>query len=222
MSALSIKLKLMLGFKFLLNWLLPFECVLCHRPGSLLCQNCYQLIQFYPSLQPQQLQVHQGIDAIYVLAYYQPPIKNLIQALKYQRVKAAAKLLAELVYWHLNLPKVDLVCFVPSSQLRLSNRGFNQTRLICNHLAQLLNIKTLPVLQKTKATARQASLKKPGERLKNLHQVFELSQPELDLTNKHVLLIDDVISTGATVSQCARVLKQAGTRTVSVLALARS
>ncbi len=212
----------MLGFKLLLNLLFPSECVLCHQHGSLLCERCYRLIQYYPSLQPQQLQVPQDIDAVYVLAYYQPPIKNLIHILKYQRVKSAAKLLAELIYWHLDLPQFDLICFVPSSKLRRSNRGFNQTQLISNHVAQLLDIKTLPILQKIKATARQASLRTPGERLKNLSQVFELKNPNIDLTNKHILLIDDVVSTGATVSQCAQVLKQAGTQTVSVLAVARS
>ncbi len=205
-----------------LDFVFPKTCVLCQNPGNLLCKRCYRLIHFYPHLEPKQLQVHQAIDQVQVLAHYQPPIKNLIHALKYKRVKAAAALLAQICYFHLDFTSIDCVCCVPSSKLRISNRGFNQSKLIAENLAELLQVEYLAILKKSKATARQASLKNREQRIQNIQNVFLLKPAAVNLNNKTILVVDDVISTGATVSGCAQVLKQAGAAQVVAAAIARS
>lgn len=205
-----------------LDLIFPETCVFCHNPGNLLCKRCYRLIHFYPHFKPEQLQVHQATDEIQILAHYQPPVKNLIHALKYQRVKAAAAVLAQICYFHLKLQHIDSVCCVPSSKLRISNRGFNQSELIAKNLAKLLQVEFLAILKKIKATARQASLKNREQRLQNIKNAFGLNETAVNLNNKTILLVDDVISTGATVSGCAQILKQAGAAKIVVAAIARS
>lgn len=207
---------------FCLNWIFPRQCVLCSKSGALLCRRCYQLIQFYPPFKPNQLQAGQSIDSVKILAHYQPPIKNLIHTLKYQRVEGAAKSIAELMHIHLDLPPADFICCVPSSKLRISNRGFNQSRLIAEELSGLIRAKFIPILTKVRNTARQASLKNPGKRLNNLNTAFQLAGSTKIVSNKSILLVDDVISTGATLNECAQILKKAGVSQVTAVAAARS
>lgn len=119
----------------------------------------------------------------------------------------------------LPIPKVDGAIPVPLHNKRLHQREFNQTASISRHLSKELKIPLmLHVLKKTKETPPQTDVT-GKERLKNIKNVFAASEEIKDLD---LLVIDDVITTGATIRECAKALIKAGAKSVTVIALARS
>lgn len=115
---------------------------------------------------------------------------------------------------------IDMVIPVPLERGRERQRGFNQSALLAQYLAQ--NVSLLypgQALRKLKKTAPQVNLTRE-DRLVNLSGAFSLN-PRISLSAKRILLIDDVYTTGATVSECSRVLLKAGAKEVNILTLAR-
>ena len=115
----------------------------------------------------------------------------------------------------------DLILIpAPLHRIKFNQRGYNQSELIAAGLAKYLNAESAnDCLFKIKSTKDQASLKE-GKRLENLKNSFLCIKPWL-ITGKRVLLIDDVYTTGTTMNECAKVLKEAGAREIVGLAIAR-
>lgn len=114
---------------------------------------------------------------------------------------------------------IDLVTWVPIHPRKLKLRGYNQAELLAKALSFNLGLPCMDLLSKKKETKPQSKLNRE-ERLKNILGVFE-PKPSIMVFGKRILLVDDVITTGATASECARVLKKMGAEKVYVLALAR-
>lgn len=145
-------------------------------------------------------------------------MKEAIHLLKFNGVKRLSKPLGFMLS-ELPIPKVDGIIPVPLHHERLHQRGFNQTASISRHLAKNLKIPLmLDVLKKTKKTPPQTDVT-GKERLKNIKNVFAASE---EIKGLDLLVIDDVITTGATVRECAKTLIKAGAKSVTVVALARS
>jgi predicted amidophosphoribosyltransferase len=104
----------------------------------------------------------------------------------------------------------------------MSNRGFNQAKLIANKFSTLADIPFKSLLVKKKDSQRQASLHNPGQRLDNLKDTISSRNPNIDLCNKEIILIDDVVSTGATLNACAQILKEQKVKKVIAMTVARS
>lgn len=209
-------------FDKILDIILPPYCVCCKKTGKLLCDQCYRLIHF--NLQPNSnpLMNCEFLDQVCVLALYQPPISKLIQELKYKRVKKTAELLAKLLYYHLSIPETDFITWAPISRGRLNERGFNQAELIAKKLSKLIEVPTINLLIKNKETKKQAksSLK---ERITNLEGSFVFNHfYDALIDDASVLIVDDVISTGSTLNECAKILKTAKANKVIGLAVAQS
>jgi ComF family protein len=108
---------------------------------------------------------------------------------------------------------------VPLSRQRLRTRGYNQAGLLADQIAQTVGARVVPdALERTDRPPQQTL--PAAERLENLDGVFTCRRPT-DVKNRRVLLIDDVVTTGATVSACANALAGAGARRVSAMAFAR-
>lgn len=117
------------------------------------------------------------------------------------------------------LKDIDVIIPIPLSNQKMKARGYNQSEYIALGLSEILNIplNTTSVIR-TKHTETQTR-KSRAERLENMHSAFEI-QNEKDLEGKHVLLVDDVITTGATLESCAlRILKEKNTK-ISIVTLA--
>lgn len=124
--------------------------------------------------------------------------------------RAGAELLAE----------ADIIMPVPLHRWRLWRRRYNQAALLGMELARLTGRPCVPdALQRVRATPSQGT-KGRGERRRNVRGAFRVARPEL-VGNRRVLLIDDVLTSGATVEECARVLRHAGAAAIDVLTLAR-
>jgi ComF family protein len=149
---------------------------------------------------------------------YTGTLREAIHLLKFRQVKRLARPLGELLA-DLAVPSADLVVPVPLSLKGLRERGFNQTLLMARPFAKR---RGLPLegrlLFKKKETPPQTSLSRSA-RLRNLRGTFAVRGA---LSGERILLVDDVITTGATVSECTKALLRAGASEVCVAALARA
>ena len=113
----------------------------------------------------------------------------------------------------------DLIVPVPLHPARERERGFNQAGLLAELLSRRMSIQAKPVLERTRYTTTQTAFDR-AERMENLQGAFHLRR-NADVRELQVLLIDDVLTTGSTLSECARVLKKAGARSVHAATAAR-
>ncbi len=187
-----------------LDLLFPPHCVACGRVGSFLCPRC--LCRLRPAA-PRSLS---AFDDVRVRAGYGEPISTAIQALKYDHqtrmAEVLGKLLAETVAearW-----PIDVVCAVPLHPKRLRERGYNQAALLAGVVAQVQRWSFVPqAVSRVRETASQVHLN-AQERQANMVAAFA-ADPRL-VAGQRVLVIDDVLTTGATLSACAEALRAAG------------
>jgi ComF family protein len=152
---------------------------------------------------------------------YEGLLEQAIHLYKYRKQPSLAGPLTELMLvWRDRLPPCDLVLAVPLHPKRLRMREFNQALLLADRVAKRLALPlSLDHLVRVRATLPQTKLDRK-ERAGNVRRAFAVQrQPEL--VDRRVLLVDDVMTTGATVNECAKVLRRAGVTSVVVLTLAR-
>ncbi|MDA1312363.1 MAG: ComF family protein [Acidobacteria bacterium] len=149
-------------------------------------------------------------------------LRRLIHLLKYDRMRPLAKPLAGMMATVLaSLPVPDLVVPVPLYRARRWRRGFNQALALSEELGRQAGIRCeARVLRRIRATQPQAGLSY-AERKRNVANAFVVRQRDR-VAGKTVLVIDDVMTTGATLDACARALKKAGARSVLALTAARA
>jgi ComF family protein len=158
---------------------------------------------------------------------YEGSLREVVQCLKYRGKTQLARPLGRLMhaayrrFWP--PPAVEAILPVPLHRRRLRGRGFNQALLLVRRWPQAPAEPRVPVecgvLVRTRATLPQAGLDRRA-RQSNISNAFAVRRPER-VAGRRLLLVDDVITTGATVGECARVLKECGAERVDVLALAR-
>ena len=114
------------------------------------------------------------------------------------------------------------ITWVPLSEKRLRQRGYDQARLLAESMAEELGLeKPRPLLRKLRDTRAQSSLREEKERKENVKGVYEVIDPAL-VKGAHILLVDDVVTTGSTLMSCAAALWKAGAQEVSAITLARA
>lgn len=207
------------------NILFPHWCCGCRQIGTLLCDNCFENIDYFS--QPIHLPLKEmHLDKVWVLSTYEGIARSLITTLKYQAVIDVGKVLAELLYYTLAMPRADALVPVPLHTKRLQERGFNQSSLIANELGVITHTPVYDLLKRNIYTAPQALVHDRTKRVSRLDNCFA---PNPDTTayliDTHklphcVLLIDDVVTTGTTLNECAKVLKSIGIKEVEGLAIA--
>jgi ComF family protein len=157
---------------------------------------------------------------------FEPPLVAAVHAFKFARcAHLGPALAAPLAAWlreHRHLGAADLVVPVPLHPWRRLRRGYNQAELLARPLAARLGLPFLDALVRRRSTPPQSRLPR-GSRLRNVQDAFRPRHRHCrHLTSRHVLLVDDVATTGATLDAAARALKAAGARTVTAVTLART
>lgn len=178
-----------------------------------ICSSCREKISFIPL--PENWQ--EGC-----LGFYEGLLQEIIHKLKYQGQVQLAEPLGGLLAEHLkgNWTQVEGLIPIPLHTKRLQKRGFNQVQLIAAALGRNLGLAVWSdLLVRIRDTASQVELGRK-ERLKNLTGAFQLVQPQL-VKNKRLLLLDDVLTTGATTTEAKKVLLKAGATEVKILVVAR-
>jgi ComF family protein len=152
---------------------------------------------------------------------YAGSLREALHAFKFGGKRTLARPLADLVLeqWGALLgPHVDALVAVPLTRDRERERGFNQSALLAAHLGAASGLPVKPRwLSRCRPTRPQTELT-AGERRRNVEHAF-VSSPRVG--GAHVVLVDDILTTGATAAECARTLRAAGARVVGVLAVAR-
>jgi len=164
-----------------------------------------------------------GFDAAYCFGSYEGVLRQLIHLYKYGKVKTLAGPLADMMVRALPRDeRFDAITPVPLHWRKLWSRGFNQSALLARALARRSGIPFVQALRRTRSTAAQAGLSNTSRR-KNVTAAFRARRAVVaeKLAGRRILLIDDVMTTGATAAACAYALKRAGAARVALLTIAR-
>ena len=162
-----------------------------------------------------------GFDAVYSYGSYEGPLRKLIHLFKYGKIQPLARPFADLLARVLpREQRFDCVVPMPLHWRRRWERGFNQSELLAREIARRWNAPLNRALKRVKDTAPQAGLTN-AQRRANVTGAFAMSRG-VHLDGARVLLVDDVLTTGASAAACARVLKRAGAAHVALLAVARA
>jgi len=198
----------------ILDILFPRVCVGCGKEGKYICDKCKVFISECEST---ETRVSENLDGLISVWDYDGLIKELIQMIKYQGV---ADIIKELI----SQVNLDIYCsyitYVPMFRKREKRRGFNQAEIIAKELAKKSETRSLSLLEKVVDTEDQTKLDKE-KRIENVKGSFK-SCVKLSLTQREVLLVDDIFTTGATMRECCKVLKQSGIKKVWGFTLART
>ena len=163
------------------------------------------------------------LTSVVALYLYDGAPALAVKALKYKNKRALALPMGRLLYGGLAMcGEVDLVVPIPLHKSRLRQRGFNQASLLLSDIeARGTPAVDHRLLQRVRKTSSQAGLSRQG-RLRNVKGAFRVKASEKEgLKGKRVLLVDDVLTTGSTLTACASALKRAGAASVSALVFAR-
>ena len=207
--------------KFILDIIFPIECLGCGREEEWLCINCFKKIM------PNIRVIHgKNLDKVITLySYDNEVIKKLIHGLKYKFMEDLALPLGALLSKELKkmeeqVGKPDFIAPIPLHKKRLLERGFNQAELLALKISECFGWPVEKnVIMRSRLTASQVDLDEAG-RKENMKDAFSATDLAKAL-NQKIILIDDVFTTGATMEECARVLKNVGAREVLGLALAK-
>lgn len=228
----------------LADLLLPPACALCglllQRPDQVACTECQaELEPLQTPLCARCGQPHAGsglcpqchggeyrLELIRAPLAFGESVQRAVLGLKVGRKTRLAPFLAGLIAAaelpDLRLSSRQLLVPVPLHQDRLRSRGFNQSALIARELSRLAGVPNAPLhLVRTRPTPSQSEMKTRQDRLKNVAGAFAV-MPRHPFSEKDLCLVDDVVTTGATLESCAGELLRAGARSVVAVAVARA
>ncbi len=204
-----------------LDLLFPPKCVLCRGVLPLgeknICLSCRENQEMCPK---SKTKLH-FLDSYSAVWYYEGNVRRSILRLKFSRARHLAPPLGRILAEHIReeYPDADIITWVPISTLRRLKRGYDQMELVARSAGYALEKAPVRLLKKSKHNKPQSGLHSYRERRANVEGVYEIVNPAR-VAGKRVLLLDDVITTGATAGECAKVLRQWGAREVHCAAIA--
>jgi ComF family protein len=218
-------------FQRLVEYLAPAECLVCGREGDVLCgvcrdqvliakaSTCYRCNKLTDDWRVcATCRNHTKLARVVVASHYDGPVQELIKLLKYQQAVAAGGIAASWLAAALDAGQYDLIIPVPSAPGRERQRGYNQAAVIAQSLAQQLALPYLDALGRS-SESRQVGQSRQA-RLTQVQGTIYLKTSVL-VPQTRILLVDDVVTTGATLSECAAVLKAMGAKAVSAAVVAK-
>lgn len=232
--------------KQFIEHLLPAQCLVCALSSNnkliclycekkilsqrQYCSHCALTLNISADYCGDCLQKDYVFDHIHALGDYKKPLSVLIKQLKYQKSLVAGELLAELLlksvlnrYSKQQLSEYDYLLATPLHPKKLRLRGFNQTQIIADSLHKALNI---PLLENTivrdKETTAQEGLT-VSKRRRNLANAFKIKHNSTrEIKGKNIIVIDDVVTTGATMNSLCKYLKKKGANKITIFCISRT
>jgi len=202
----------------------PFDCLGCQKEGALVCSECqthslppqprccYKCLKTVPGSLCTTCRQSTALRRVWVAVSYEGVAAQLINRLKFSRTQAAGSIIAHIMSNQLpTFPEDTIVVHAPTASQRVRQRGYDQAQLIARELARFKALPYQPLLRR-KGKTRQVGANRQ-ERLQQLQSAYYCPRPEL-VRGVKVLLIDDVLTTGATIETAAKVLKRAGAKEV--------
>ena len=207
-----------------LDYFFPPICGMCGEINeNYICNNCYENIKKIKKCVINEYNNRNFSKHLYIFKY-EGIIRNKIIEYKFEDKGYLYKMFAKIILSDKKtcnfIKKYDVIIPVPISKKRKKKRGYNQSELVANELAQKLNQDIwTDIIIKKKDNKPQSELNKL-ERIKNVEDIYEINKP-IEVKNKKVLLLDDIYTTGSTVNEIARKLKQNQTQEIGVITLAK-
>lgn len=210
----------------LLDLLFPPRCIFCRsilKQGECgICAHCQKELPWITGEEANQK--FEFVSSCVSPLRYQGEVRESVHRYKFSDRSGYAKtygtLLAQCITDHLK-DKYDLITWVPLSAKSLKQRGYDQSMLLALSAALELNDVAVETLRKARNTDAQSSLKEDAARRANVLGAYEVVDPDL-IEGKRILLIDDVVTTGSTLSECARTLRTYGAADVVCATLTRA
>ena len=208
-----------------LDLLFPPKCPFCQRiledPRALVCPDCQGEL---PWLQgAEALRAVEGLEGCLSPLAYRDRVPEAVRRYKFPGDPSCGapfgRLMAQCARDCLREP-VDLVTWTPLSRARKRKRGFDQAELLARTAAKELGLPVRPLLEKVRNNGPQSHLEDETARRANVQGVYRLR--EADLSGLRILLVDDVVTTGSTLGECGRLLRDAGAEAVWGLTLAQA
>lgn len=206
----------------MLRIIYPPKCILCTRfltkEETDLCHDCRIHTEPFPGTKTSIPFVAHWTS----LWYYKDNVRSSIHRFKFGNRRHYAESYSRLLGLRLCdsiYNEADLITWVPVSTLRMLRRGYDQSKLLAKALGKELSLPVVRVLKKIRHTPPQSLLGHAPQRRANVLNAYKIIDPKL-VTGKRILLLDDVVTTGATASECAKVLLTAGAKEVNLATIA--
>lgn len=184
-----------------------------------ICHECFNKIESVPLFNP--LEGTKSVNYYVSGYYYNETLKTLIHRYKFNGEYGFADLFSSMLFDRIKdikeLYDFDFITSVPISRQRFLNRGYNQAELIAKQISELLDIPYVPCIYKHKHTIAQSLLKK-SKRINNIRGAFIADKQRVN--NKRILLLDDIVTTGSTMNECANELLKNNAQFVAGVSLA--
>lgn len=210
----------------LIEWLLdliyPPRCMLCRKllqkGEKHICHNCASELPDYDGAPPQ---VEHATRCVVTFAYT-GALREAFLRYKFEGYRHYAPQFGAWMAVTIRdklMGQFDILTYAPVSEKRKRERGFDQSELLCQSVSKALDVPVLRTLEKRTHTAAQSSLHDAAARAKNVSGVYRALDAK-NFRGKRILIIDDIVTTGATLGECCRVLIDAGAQSVCCAALA--
>ena len=206
----------------ILDLLYPPKCAFCgtlvSREDAGICPACLRDL-------PRTADLRRSADFVTGVTaplYYEGTVRQAMLRYKFNGAPARGEVYGRLIAGELRRTEktdFDAVTWAPLSRQRLRRRGYDQARILAEAAAGELGLPCVPLLRKVRHTPPQSGIGEPEARRANVSGVYTAADAG-GTAGKRILLIDDIITTGATISECARVLLLAGAESVHAAALA--
>ena len=212
-------------FTPLLDLLYPPRCAFCRKlvkSGETVCGHCRDTL---PYTVGNSVEKHGDFFQVCVAPlYYEKDVRESLHRYKFGEATgyadAYAPLVADCVRDRLT-GEYDLISWVPLSRKRLRERGYDQSKLLAEAVAPLLGGEAVSTLEKPKDVAKQSTVGSAEKRRANIAGAYRVPDAGR-IGGKRILLIDDIVTTGSTLGECARTLLEAGAERVVCAAVART
>lgn len=206
----------------ILDFFFPPRCAFCgailEESGDGVCSACRKAL-------PRAAETERKCDFVRAYTapfYYEEPVRQGMLAYKFRNAPSHGKVFGRMIGEDLlrrGIDGFDLISWVPLSAKRHRRRGYDQARLLAEAAAEALGTTAVPLLRKARDVSPQSRLRTPEERRANISGCYVVRSADA-VRGKRILLIDDIITTGSTLSECARMLLTAGAVSVRGAALA--
>lgn len=204
--------------KEIINIFYPQICGFCGEKINerYTCRKCLNIIEYYQEMVVIPASVeNKYYDKIFSALHYKGVFKSKMLSYKFHNTKYVGMAFAEILTGLIRKYNIDadIIIAVPISKERLRERGYNQSAVIAKKVSEFTKIKYKEdILIKNKNNLRQSELKL-NERKENVKDAYSIKNIE-NIKNKKIILIDDIFTTGATLNECSKILKQNGARKV--------
>lgn len=211
-------------FDYILSLIYPPKCVFCGTviDKSDICEECEKSLPFTKG--DSIYQKFPFVDKCISPLYYKDYVRRAVLRFKFAGCSCYSRrlggIMSECAENNLDCGSIDMISCIPLSRKRIHDRGYNQAELLAKEISKKVGVEYLPTLKKIRHNTAQSTIKDSKQRAANVIGAYRVVDAE-KVKGKYILLVDDVVTTGSTVSECARILKKSGAKAVYCVTLAR-